>query len=99
MGAYVIKLVSSKLYNYLYIYSKKKRGSERIKIVLKFREISKNWFIALKVYVVIYHNPSTGFTSRETAATVKKHLAINMCGDKRINSCLVLLGIDVKCSI
>lgn len=92
---WVIKLVSSKLYTYLYIYSKKKRGSQRIIIVLKFRGLNKNCFIALKVYVVLYHKPSSGFASREATATMQKHLAINMCDDKRINSCLVLLGIDV----
>lgn len=52
--------------------------------MLKFREISKNCFIALEVYVIIYYNPSSGFTSREAAATMQKNLPINMCDDKRI---------------
>lgn len=47
-------------------------------MVIKFREISKNCLIALKVYVVIYHNLNSVFTSREAAATMQKHLTINM---------------------
>lgn len=78
------------LYKYLYIYSKKREKARELKSYLS-SEISKNCFGSICSNIL--------FNSREVFATVQKHLAVNMRDDKRINSCLLLLGIHVKCSI